>query len=112
MKPSTKIAASRSQRLGSRRRASIETGGRIFMAGVPRRRLWLRRLLEGPDRRVRRAWQPTLRGADLGRYARPRPNDRPLTSKALFTVVIRRWTMNHYSGPGPWYLLRERTKSA
>src|SRR5476651_2814555 len=35
MKPSTRIAASRSQRLGSRRRASIETGGRIFMSGRP-----------------------------------------------------------------------------
>ena len=37
MKPSTSTAASRSQRLGSRRRASIETGGRIFISGKPRK---------------------------------------------------------------------------
>src|SRR5258708_2137966 len=35
MKLNTRIAASRSQRLGSSRRASIETGGRIFMSGRP-----------------------------------------------------------------------------
>src|SRR5690349_17181057 len=46
MKPSTSAAASKSQRLGSRRRASIETGGRIFMSGGPRGRVWLGRLFE------------------------------------------------------------------
>src|ERR1700744_6165295 len=34
MKPITSPAASRSQRLGSRRRASIETGGRIFISSL------------------------------------------------------------------------------
>src|SRR6185437_4929089 len=34
MKPSTSTAASRSQRLGSRRRPSIEMGGRIFISGT------------------------------------------------------------------------------
>ncbi len=70
MKPSTSTAASRSQRLGSRRRASIETGGRIFMSGGPRGRAWLRRLFpariggfawtgnlfEAPGRRRAPAW--------------------------------------------------------
>src|ERR1700712_3968756 len=47
-KPSTKIAANRSQWLGSRRRASIETGGRIFMSGGPRGRIGWRRLCLAP----------------------------------------------------------------
>src|SRR5258708_16332641 len=36
MKPSTSAAASTSHRLGRTRRAWIETGGRIFISGMPR----------------------------------------------------------------------------